>query len=152
MAIYASSNREVLPVKYKSSFIFVAFLVTSISGWAKNPCSCYPIPESKNYQGEARKKHLIGYSIDWSCNYTCAVNEAPQEGGPAPVVMAFYHEYYVRSEIGTEGICEGMVYKARFNQMMNQYIYMYEGENFGFKPSNSTSENLRKWAEANSCD
>lgn len=133
------------------AYIVLVFLFSTISAWAKNSCYCDPIPESKTYQGEARKRHLIGYSIDWSCNYTCKVGEG-SEAAPGALVTAFYHEYYMRSEIGTEGICEGMVYKSQYNPHLNQEVYVYLGQNFGFKPSSSSSLDLKKWAEANDCD
>lgn len=138
-------------MKSRVPYLVLMLLFSTIATWAKNPCYCYPIPTSKTYQGEARKKHIIGYSIDWSCNYTCKAGDTP-EPSQGSLVTAFYHEYYIRSEIGTEGICEGMVYNSQFNPHLNQEVYVYMGENFGFKPSSSSSLDLQKWSEANSCD
>lgn len=138
-------------MKSRLAYIVLLFLFSTIPAGAKNPCYCDPIPESKTYQGEARKKHVIGYSIDWSCNYVCKQGAAPNASQGA-LVTAFYHEYYIRSENGTEGICEGMVYKPRYNPHLNQEVYVYLGENFGFKPSGSSSLDLQKWAEVNQCD
>lgn len=135
----------------KVPYIVLMLLFSTLSAWAKNPCYCYPIPESKTYQGEARKKHIIGYTIDWSCKYTCHTGEG-QEASQGATVTGFYHEYFMRAEIGTEGICEGMVYKSQYNPYINQEVYSYNGETFGFKPSSSHSADLQKWAEANSCD
>jgi hypothetical protein len=63
-------NKEAF-MKTKLPYIVLMLLLSTLSVWAKNPCFCDPIPESKTYQGEARKKHIIGYTINWSCKYTC---------------------------------------------------------------------------------
>lgn len=138
-------------MKRSVPYIVLMLLFSTAAAWAKNPCYCNPIPESKTYQGEARKKHIIGYSIDWSCNYTCKVGDRPGSSQKA-LVTAFYSEYFIRAENGTEGICEGMVYKPEFNYHSNGWVYMYMGETFGFKPTSSSSLDLQKWAKANSCD
>lgn len=138
-------------MKSKVYYFILLFVFSTASAWAKNACYCEPIPESKTYQGEARKRHVIGYSIDWTCSYKCKLN-SDQDDAHAPIVKGSYHEYYLRSEIGTEGICEGMVYKPQFNAMLNEEVYMYFGETFGFMPSKSGSEDLKKWALANDCD
>ncbi len=135
-------------LKLPSIFLILSFL--TLPTLAKNQCGCSPIPTSKAYIGAARKRHIIGYSIDWSCTYRCIkdtdLNEAPSS------VTGAYHGYYIGSENGTEGICEGMVYKSEFSAMLNQEVYMYMGENFSFKPSKSKSADLKKWAETNNCD
>lgn len=118
---------------------------------AKNPCGCLPIPTSKTYQGEARKKHFLGYSIDWTCSYSCT-RDGGQGDGPTVMVKASYHEFYLRPENGTEGVCEGMVYKSHYHPVRNEIVYMYMGENFSFSPTDSSSKDLQRWANANNCD
>jgi hypothetical protein len=65
------------------------------------------------------------------------------EASQAVIVTGFYHEYFIRSEIGTEGICEGMVYKPHYNPYINKEVYSYTGETFGFRPSSSSSADLK---------
>lgn len=137
-------------MKRKVPYIVLMLLFSTAAAWAKNSCYCHPIPESKTYQGEARKKHIIGYSIDWSCVYDCKDDrpEAPQKSQ----IKAYYSEYFIRAENGTEGICEGMVYKPEYNFRANNWVYMFHGETYGFKPTSSSSLDLQKWAKANNCD
>jgi hypothetical protein len=123
----------------------------TLNALAKSSCACYPVPESKSYQGPARKKHWIGYSIDWSCQYRCTTNFENDET-PIESVTGFYHEFYIRTEMGTEGICEGMTYEPKFNALFNRDVYFFNGNTFGLSPEKSKSAQLREWAQKNSCE
>ena len=132
------------------SLVLVLSFLTA-SARAKNQCLCQVLPSTKVYQGEARKKHFIGYSIDWACTYKCNTDPRDLEANAA-LVTASYHEFYMFQEEGSEGICEGMYYKSYFNLQLNRAVYAYTGENFDLKPSESRAPDLKKWAEANYCD
>ena len=128
-----------------TSLVLVLNLFTLSAG--AGPCGCDPVPTSKKYLGEARKKHVIGYSIDWSCTYQCRSSE-----GAATPVTGTYHKYFVGAENGLEGICEGMVYRAHYNSALQRDIYMYTGENFTIDPAKSKSAELKQWAKTQACD
>lgn len=135
---------------FPSFVLMFSFFTVTGTAQAKNPCGCKPIPSTKIYQGDARKKHFIGYSIDWSCTYRCKIDSRDVKAKEM-LVKAFYHEYHLLPEDGSEGVCEGMVYQSHFNPLTNQEVYMYSGEDKIFSPSDSSSLNLKKWAEANFC-
>ncbi len=123
----------------------------TIAASAKSTCTCYPEVESKAYQGDARKKHFIGYSINWSCDYKCEVISEIEK--KSQVVTGFYSKYYFRNtEMGTEGICEGMVYEPQFVMSLGREIYMFHGKTFGIVASKSESKDLKAWAAKNNCD
>ncbi|WP_413288681.1 hypothetical protein [Bdellovibrio sp. HCB337] len=127
------------------------FSFITVSAQAKNACSCTPIPSMKKYIGDARKKHIVGYSIDWTCTYKCKL-DARDSDDKATLVTGAYHEYHVFPEDGSEGVCEGMVYKSHYNSMTNQYVYMYTGEDVPFRPTDSKSSDLKKWANTTYCE
>jgi len=122
-----------------------------VPAMAKNPCACTPMPSTKTYIGEARKKHFIGYSIDWTCTYKCKLDPRDEDSTGASV-KGTYHEFHLLPEDGSEGVCEGMVYRALFNSTLNRYIYMYTGENLSFSPSDSKSKELNTWSQSNNCE
>lgn len=123
----------------------------AIVATAKNICTCYPEVESKAYQGDARKKHFIGYSINWSCDYKCEIVTELEK--KSQDVTGFYSEYYFRNtELGTEGICEGMVYEPQFVLSLGREIYMFHGKTFGVVAGKSKSKNIKAWAAMNNCD
>jgi hypothetical protein len=118
---------------------------------AKNVCACIPEPSTKKYIGEARKKHTIGYSIDWTCRYQCKLDPRDEDSS-ATSVNGTYHEFHIGQEDGREGVCEGMVFKAQYNSMLNREIYMYTGENQSFSPSESKANELNIWSQSNNCE
>lgn len=105
----------------------------------------------KTYQGDARKKHFVGYSIDWSCTYKCKLDSRDSDS-QATMIKASYHEFHIFQENGLEGICEGMEYKPFYNPMVNQEVYAYTGTDTAFSPSDSKSQDLQKWSNDNYCE
>jgi hypothetical protein len=118
---------------------------------AKNDCACYALPDSKTYQGPARKKKLIGFTIDWSCDYHCKKTMNDPDPSNVTKVRAYYHDYFIGEE-GDEGICEGMVYRPVFNAGLNRYVYNPTEEIQGIIPRYSKSPQLQQWGKENSCD
>lgn len=136
--------------KWLPLFIIMINAWTPLTALAKNDCVCKAIPESKTYQGAARKKKLVGFTIDWSCDYRCKVNMRDQDPASIQKVRAFYHEYFM-GEDGNEGVCEGIVYKMTYNQYQGREVYSATDVVRSITPSRSKSPQLRQWSEANNC-
>lgn len=150
-ALFSRHVADEVKMKHLLPLTVILITIYATASFAKNSCTCYPIVDSKTYQGEARKKHFVGYSINWSCDYRCEISTNTNKD--TEVVKAFYREYYFRSnEMGTEGVCEGMVYEPQFVMQLGREVYMFHGKTFGFIPSQSISKDLKAWATKNNCD
>lgn len=132
-----------------SILVMVSTLWTPLFAQAKNDCACEAIPDSKTYQGPARVKKLIGYTINWSCDFHCRTRMNDPEA-PVTRVRAYYHDYFV-GEDGDEGICEGMVYRSVYNMAVGREVYTPTDQIKGIVPSYSASPQIRQWGKANDC-
>lgn len=136
----------ITPIKLVLVFMFL----TSFAQ-AKDMCSCLPLPSTKTYPGNPRKKHILGYSVAWSCTYKCSKVTIENGIKNEALVQGSYLEHYFFEENGLEGVCEGMIYEPVFNVNLNRYIYTYNGKNTDFNPLKSNSRELVQWAKFNSC-
>jgi hypothetical protein len=121
-----------------------------------NDCYCQVDPDYKEYVGNARDRKWVGFSVDWTCRYTCYSSTRNAQGEAVilkkeMLKVEYKERYYTNDEDGREGICEGMIYVPTMNYDKMKTIYMYEGETEPLNPLSSKSPDLKKWGQANSC-
>ena len=138
-------------------WIVLAGCLLSLVSQAEVRCSCTPDPYSKQYIGDVRQKHLIGYSIHWTCDYQCTVYDHQGYGQDRlirtdAVPRAEFFQRFFGEEDGREGICEGMVYEPEMNYEKMRTIYMWKDRLQSFNPARSKSATLKAWAGKNGCD
>lgn len=112
---------------------------------SQNTCSCEVDPNTKKVDVQ---NTWYGTRRAWSCEYSCVGRTHETQR-----IVGNHSDWYLgdpSSDIGLEGVCDGLRYESHFSPHSNREVYLLVGKEF-FNPKNSHSETLRQWARLN-CD
>jgi hypothetical protein len=106
-------------------------------------CHCEADAFSKVYQ--KYQKHWWGTERAWTCKYTCFSSSDAK----ATIVIGSSKQNSIGSDLGNEGVCDGLIYESRLNPYTLWEDYTLVGQQDIYAGSKIRSPELKQWLTQN---
>ena len=124
--------------------VYVIVFINIILGLSNSTLACYCTPDAMSKTYQVFEKKWWGTKRQWTCRYACYDNK----GSKPETVVGSGKENTWGADIGTEGVCEGLIYESRLNPYTLWEDYTLVGEERIYRKSAKAPE-LKQWFKTN---
>lgn len=116
----------------------ISALVVGLPTAKAEECKCITNPYTKKYS--SYEKTWYGTKRVWTCEYTCEDSQGYQS------TIIGSHSGRYTTDIGSEGVCDGIPFVSTFNAATLREILMPTNPVW-FSPSDSSAPEVEKWSK-----